>query len=188
MSDEPHQVPPATRFQPGLARRCFTALGLLIFNIFLIIPAMVGAAMLLSLYCMSIIVFVLGIAVTSSSLAGVSQLVLDGPMRQVILQKDPSLSGEPEKHRGRLRMEIHSSGVQISPEPGEQDDDAGHAIVSIGRDDGASDSRAKGVFKGSGFILGGIALVLLSMVITRFTWMGLKRYLRMNLNLLRTPE
>ncbi len=188
MSDDTHHLPAPAQLQPGLVRRCFTALGLLVFNIFLIIPTLVVAAMLFSLYCMSIIVFVIGIAVTSSSLAGVNQLVLDGPVRQVILQNDPSLSDEPEKHRRRLRIEIQSSGLQISPEPDESDDVASHAIVSIGRDDGASDSRAKGVFKGCGFIFGGIALVLLSMVITRFTWIGFKRYLRMNLNLLRTPE
>lgn len=174
--------------RPELARRGFTALGLLAFNFFLIIPAIVYAAMLFALYVVSIIVFVLGIAVTSSSLAGVNQLVLDGPVRHVILQKTLPPAGEAEHHRGRLRIEIHSSGLHVSPEPSGQDDAIGNALVSVGSNDGESDSRTVGTLKGIGFILGGIALVLLSMVVTRFTWLGLKRYVKMNASMLRAPE
>ena len=174
--------------RPELLRRGFTALGLLAFNFFLIIPAMVYAAMMLALYVVSIIVFVLGIAVTSSSLAGVNQLVLDGPVRHVIMQKGALPAGDSEHHRGRVRIEIHSSGLTILPEPSGQDDEVGNALVLVGSDEGESDSRSAGTLKGIGFILGGIALVLLGMVVTRFTWLGLKRYVKMNASMLRASE
>jgi hypothetical protein len=47
------------------------------------------------------------------------------------------------------------------------------------------ESRTTQTFFGLAMVLGGILLFLLSLVITKYTFIGLKRYLKMNLSLLR---
>ena len=46
-------------------------------------------------------------------------------------------------------------------------------------------SRGPQIAAGGGLVLGGIALFLMALVITRYTFIGIKRYLQMNLSLLR---
>ena len=48
-----------------------------------------------------------------------------------------------------------------------------------------ADSRTTQTLFGFGLVLGGIALFLLSLVVTRYTLVGLKRYLQMNRSLLK---
>jgi hypothetical protein len=198
MTDYPNPVAipvPATSVagMPGLAQRGFTALGLLLFNLFLILPAMLYAAMMCALYIVAIVVFVLGIALTSSSLAGVSEFVIDRPLRHIIVQENTAPAGAFEQ-ASRLRIDMRTSGVHIRSEPSEHDEKDGSVIVSIGNPEAGKadfrasrDSRNTATLKGIGFIGSGILLVLLSMVLTRFTWIALKRYFSMNLSLLRAP-
>ncbi|UUZ49012.1 hypothetical protein LP420_00110 [Massilia sp. B-10] len=47
------------------------------------------------------------------------------------------------------------------------------------------ESRATQVFIGIALVLGGIVLLLLSLVITRYTFIGIKRYIEMNISLLK---
>ena len=47
------------------------------------------------------------------------------------------------------------------------------------------DSRATQTLFGCGLILGGIALFLLALVISKYTLIGLRRYARMNMSLLK---
>jgi hypothetical protein len=47
------------------------------------------------------------------------------------------------------------------------------------------ESRTTQTIVGVGLVLGGILLFLLSLVVTKYTLLGLKRYVRMNLSLLR---
>jgi len=58
----------------------------------------------------------------------------------------------------------------------------GAVHITTGMDAG---SRTTQTLFGLGLVLGGIALFLLALVITRYTLVGLKRYLHMNLSLLR---
>jgi uncharacterized membrane protein len=58
----------------------------------------------------------------------------------------------------------------------------GAVHITTGMDAG---SRTTQTLFGFGLVLGGIALFLLALVITRYTLVGLKRYLHMNLSLLR---
>jgi len=177
------------RFMPARTNAVYhvrwfcSALGLMVVNLFMLIPAMAYAGIMFALYVSSIIVWVVGITVTSSSLAGVTELVIDGPIRHVIMQKhgdDPAGNAH-----GRLSIQIGADGIRISPEPGPHDEDIGHGTIVVGGDRMDVDSRGVGAMKGIGLILGGIALVLLSMVMTRLTWLGLRRWGRMNLKILR---
>jgi uncharacterized membrane protein len=171
---------------PNLVRLFFSALGLLVFNVFLIIPAFVYSMMLFALYVASVAVYAVGIAVTSSSLAGVNELAIDGPFRHVVMQKHESGKSHLDEMHGRLNLQFDSHGVRITPEAGFGDDDSGRSTVVIGPNDGFDeDSRTMGTVKGIGFILGGILMFLVSLVITRFTWIAIKRYAQMNYGLLR---
>lgn len=171
----------------NFARMFFSFVGLLVFNVFLIIPAFVYGAMMLCLYGAAIVAYVVGIAVTSSSLAGVNELVFDGPMRHVVVQKHQGADTESTEVRGKVNVEIGSTGVRITPEIGPLDEDVGRGTVIIGSGDAGigEDSRSTGAIKGVGLILSGILLILLSMVMTRYTWLGIKRYAQMNVSLLR---
>jgi hypothetical protein len=48
-----------------------------------------------------------------------------------------------------------------------------------------ADSRTTQTLVGFGMVLGGIALFLLSLVVTRYTVVGFKRYVQMNFSLLK---
>jgi len=48
-----------------------------------------------------------------------------------------------------------------------------------------AESRTTQTLFGFGMVLGGIALFLLSLVVTRYTLVGIKRYIQMNFSLLR---
>jgi hypothetical protein len=48
-----------------------------------------------------------------------------------------------------------------------------------------AESRTTQTLFGLGLVLGGIALFLLSLVITRYTFIGIKRYVQMNRSLLK---
>jgi hypothetical protein len=43
-----------------------------------------------------------------------------------------------------------------------------------------ADSRTTQTLLGIGMVIGGILLFLLSLVVTRYSWVGVKRYLQMN--------
>jgi hypothetical protein len=58
----------------------------------------------------------------------------------------------------------------------------GSVRISTGMD---ASSRSAQTALGLGMVLGGIGLCLLALTITRYTWVGLKRYLKMNWSLLR---
>jgi uncharacterized membrane protein len=174
---------PPTKNTVHYVRWFCSALGLMLVNFFLLIPAAFYAAMMFALYIGSIVVWVIGIAVTSSSLAGVTELVVDGPIRHVIMQK--YVDDDSDSSHGRLNLQINADGIRLTPESGPHDDDVGHGTVVIGGGRMDVDSRETGTLRGLGLILGGIALVLFSMVMTRLTWIGLRRWFRMNLNVLR---
>jgi uncharacterized membrane protein YjgN (DUF898 family) len=46
-------------------------------------------------------------------------------------------------------------------------------------------TRTSQIAVGAGMILGGIALMLIALVVTKYTFVGIRRYLQMNLSLLK---
>lgn len=196
----------------GLLRMLVSGVGLAIFNLFMIVPAMVYSALVLTVYVCALAFYLAGIATTASGLAGTNELVLDWPSRLVHIDDGDSR---------QLRIEIGDHGINVHPErrqpPALSSSDAGdagndedndkdndkdsdarrrHSRVLRGAEavaDGAvhittgmdAESRTTQTLFGFGLVLGGIALFLLALVITRFTLAGLKRYLQMNWSLLR---
>jgi len=186
----------------NLLRLMVSAVGLAIFNLFMIVPAIVYSALLMCLYVCALTFYLAGIATTASGLAGANELVLDWPSRFVTVDDDG---------RGRqMRVEIGSSGINITQErpqiadplpSADKADPEGDSRMQRSRalrgaealadstlrisTDMDAESRTTQTLFGFGLVLGGIALFLLSLVVTRYTFIGLKRYLQMNRSLLK---
>lgn len=193
-----------------VARALLSGIGLLVFNLFMLIPAAVYASLLMSLYLSAFGVYVSGIAVTASGLAGSSELVLSAPLTRMVIGDDGRPAGS------QTRISIGSNGIHVTDEQDASQappDEAGEPRAA-GPDDesGAAGeprsrvlrgaeamaerkiqittelepgSRTTQVLFGSSLILGGIALFLLALVLTRYTLLGIRRYVNMNLSLLK---
>jgi uncharacterized membrane protein len=184
----------------NVLRVMVSAVGLAIFNLFMLVPALVYATLVLCLYISALTFYVAGIATTASGLAGANELVLDWPSRFVTIDDDG---------RGRqLRVNIGSNGIVVNEErpqvadplPPEDKTDpdsrlersralrSAHALADstlrISTDMDA-ESRTTQTLFGFGLVLGGIALFLLSLVVTRWSLVGLRRYVQMNRSLLK---
>ena len=184
----------------NLLRVAVSAVGLAIFNLFMIVPAVVYSALLFALYVCALTFYLAGIATTASGLAGANELVLDWPSRFVTIDDDG---------RGRqMRIEIGDRGINVTqerpqvadplpPEDRTDGDDRlersralrsaealADSTLRISTDMDA-ESRTTQTLFGLGLVLGGIALFLLSLVITRYTFIGIRRYVQMNRSLLK---
>ncbi|WP_028102772.1 DUF1700 domain-containing protein [Pseudoduganella violaceinigra] len=192
-----------TRHPADLARTVVSLFGLGIFNLFMVVPAAVFSALLVSLYAAAFALYVSGIAVTASGLAGANDLVLTGlggPLRHAVAFIDNKTDDEARLH---TRISISDQGVDVLQEASpalrqelEQADshsekwlDGAEAMAESGvhiTSDLDNESRATQTAVGIGLVLLGIALSLLSLVATRYSLIGLKRYIQMNAALLRS--
>ncbi len=180
----------------NLVRMLVSVMGLLIFNLFMVIPAAVFGSLLAALYVGAFASYVGGIAITASGLAGANELVLDGPFRHVI-------EGNGDEG-SRTRVSIGETGIEVSQDKApeaeadsgrEGEEASGSRVVrGAGRVAGSGiristdmdeDSRATQTVLGLAMVLGGIVLFLVSIVVTRYAALGVKRYLQMNMSLLR---
>ncbi|MET3133166.1 putative membrane protein [Oxalobacteraceae bacterium GrIS 1.11] len=173
--------------------------GLGIFNLFMVIPAMVYSALLAVLYVAALSAYVGGIAITASGLSGANELVLDGPLRHVIVQDDKMGLDHPMQTRvsiGENSIQIYQEAAQSEAHAGQSDEDgapsqvikraeafAGRGVHISSDPDG--DSRGTQTSFGLAMVFGGICLFLLSLVVTKYTVIGIKRYIGMNFSLLR---
>ncbi|MGK5055319.1 DUF1700 domain-containing protein [Janthinobacterium sp. LB2P49] len=180
----------------NLLRLLVSLVGLTIFNLFMVVPAAVYAALLAALYAVGLSFYLAGIAITASGLSGANELVLDGPFRHVFVQDDEG--GE----RRETRITIGDTGIEVDHLPGpvkaESEPEApgassrvmerAEALAGGGiriSTDMDRDARTTQTIFGVGMLLGGIAIFLLSLVVTRYTLIGIKRYVAMNVSLLK---
>jgi uncharacterized membrane protein len=183
----------------NLLRLLVSALGLGIFNLFMVVPAIVYASLLASMYACALAFYVGGIAITASGLAGANELVLDGPLRHAIMSDQ-----DADESDTQTRVTIGEDGVRVFQEKipeqhpaatasGEAEAAepalrraeavAGRGIhISTSLDAG---SRATQTFFGLSMVIGSICLFLLSLVVTKYTVIGIKRYVEMNYSLLK---
>lgn len=183
----------------GFGRMLASLLGLAIFNLFMVVPAAVFSALLIAVYACSFGFYVTGIAVAASGLAGANEIVLSAPNHRFV---ETDEDGTTREARMQTRISIDQTGIHATQErsPGLEEElaedtsrsekllDSAEAMadgkVRITVDpEGAS--RAAQTAIGFGFVLAGIALFLLSLVVTRYTVLGLRRYLQMNRSLLK---
>lgn len=179
-----------------LLRLLVSGVGLAVFNLFMVVPAIVYASLLAALYACALALYFGGVVVTASGLAGANELVLEGPLRNFIYRDGGAAADEA----GQARVTIDETGVHVTENTQGDDLDPGagnsrsesvireaEAVaergvrISTGID---ADSRATQTALGLAMVLGGIALFLLGLVVTRYTVIGIRRYIQMNLSLL----
>jgi uncharacterized membrane protein len=237
-------------------RVLIAAMGLAIFNLFMVVPAIVYASLLFAMFVSSLAFYSAGIIITASGLSGANEVAISGPLREIFVHDDGDRRHVPTK------VLISSEGVRISTEPDHDDEGATEAAEAAGRiaeaagraaeaagaeaakagiaaaaaadsaasaeaaaaeeaardaeaaiDESESDerrtsrairrveavagegitistemddeSRATQTVVGLGMVLGGIILFLLSLVVSRYTFIGIKRYIQMNFSLLK---
>jgi uncharacterized membrane protein len=183
----------------NLLRMLFSGVGLTIFNLFMIVPAIVYSALLFALYVAALAFYLSGVAITASGLAGANDVVLDWPARFITVDDDGRAA--------QTRVLISEKGINVTQErarpadepEAEAEEDKNPPRASRVRrgaeavagntlritTDMDADSRTTQTVFGTGMVLGGIALFLLSLVVTRYTLVGIKRYVQMNFTLLK---
>lgn len=185
----------------NLLRLLVSLAGLAIFNLFMVIPAAVYAALLATLYAVGLSFYLGGIAITASGLSGANELLLDGPLRHMLIHDDDGGEGDDQR---QTRITIGDTGIEIDhlpgpvgtaphsrpspPSPSSRVIERAEALAGSGihiYTDLDQDARTTQTLFGMGMVLGGIALFLLSLVVTRYTLIGIRRYIAMNISLLK---
>lgn len=205
-------VPPTARRPRRVLRTLASLVGLSIFNVFMVIPALVYASLLATVYATAFGFYIGGVAVTASGLAGQGEVALQGPLRQLMALTHTHFDS-PEEENAALnwRLVISREGIEVlhndsegnegSTEIDRQADAAdrnsriwdraeaiaaGDVRVNSEFADGGSGARTAQSLVGLGLVLCGIILCLLGVVLTRYTLIGLRRYLALNAALLRS--
>jgi uncharacterized membrane protein len=204
----------------NLLRLFVSVLGLAIFNLFMVVPALVYSALLATLYACALAFYVAGIAITASGLSGANELVLDGPLRHFVINDDDADNMQtkvsigdngihvyqekrPREHANPAATTAQAGAAGDADADSEADADtedeaqagnssrvirraeavAGHGIhITTDLD---SESRTTQTVLGLGMVVAGIVLFLLSLVVSRYTLIGIRRYIAMNLSLLK---
>ncbi|WP_426210673.1 DUF1700 domain-containing protein [Massilia sp. TWP1-3-3] len=201
-----------TRKNPAnFVRMGFAAIGLLIFNLVMVVPAVVYAAVLASLYALGLALYLYGVVITASGLSGATEVKLDGPFKSMVIHDDDN---NDERRDGERQTKVAISGgnIQIYTEPvagalnkatadaadAEVDDSEGkqtiralrraEQVATIGvkfNTEMDEASRTTQTFFGFGLVLGGILMLLLCLMVTRYTFIAAWRYIEMNFSLLK---
>jgi uncharacterized membrane protein len=190
-----------------------SGLGLAIFNLFMIIPAFLYGVMLILLYVAALACYFGGIVMVAGSFAGVDELAFRVPFEQMVMAGPDELrSGrgarmhlgisdhgiQVEREDDTADTDIVRPSASASSQASSATSAASAPVASASSSPAASlppaprivieepdDGRALQAMRAIGLTLGGILLLLLCGVITRYTWIGLKRYVRMNISTLR---
>lgn len=183
----------------NLLRLIVSGLGLAIFNLFMIVPAAVYASLLAAMYAASFAFYIGGIAITASGLSGANELVLDGPLRHFVIRGKDMGDAQTKVTIGDTGIRVFQENAPdpLPPAHAAADTDAensqdvvkraeevagGGIRISTDMDAG---SRTTQTFFGLSMVVGAIILFLLSLVVTKYTFVGIKRYVQMNFSLLK---
>ncbi len=198
----------------NFVRMGFAAIGLLIFNLVMIVPAIVYAALLAGLYAFGLALYLYGVVITASGLSGATEIKLDGPFNHLVVDErgdDGKTTTRVAKRQTKVaisggNIQIYTEpvgGADVADEPGaEEGDEAARdeerrtmramrraeQVATIGikfNTEMDEASRTTQSFFGFGLVLCGILMLLLCMVVTRYTLIATKRYIDMNYSLLK---
>lgn len=198
------------RSPASFVRMLISGLGLAIFNLLMVVPAAVYLTLLTALYTVALALYIIGIAVTASSLAGANELVLDRPFGFVL-----SNDSDGSERLAQTHVSISERGITIKNDRREAEPEAdaeaeAEADADTDADgvrprpsqvmrraenvtarplrittDVGSGSRATQTAIGLLMVVGAILLLLVSLVVSKYTVRGFRRYLQMNLSLLK---
>lgn len=169
------QAGPAAKTASSAPRLFFSFVGLSIFNCFMLIPAFVFVMLLFASYVCSMSFMVAGSALTAASMANVNTITLNGARHAM--------------HRHHIRIDddesavirIGNGGVEVSASDS-GDKTRTDKDINVSIDD---DGRAPSFWKGILLIGAGIFLFLLNLVVSKYSFLGLKRYAIMNYTILK---
>lgn len=184
--DKRATAPPMPAARTGLA-----GLGPALWSLLMLAPALAYASLLAGLYAMALSVYLAGIAITASGLSGANELLLDGPLYDMIAH-----DGDDDDGPTRTRVSISDRGIHIqqeaAPGAGVQPD------ISVSSSSPRLIERAETVAGGSlrvstdidtrarvlqslfglGLVCGGIVLFLIALALTRHMLGAIKRRAR----------
>lgn len=190
-------------------------LGVLAVNLLMVIPAIAYSALLFASYFASLAMYVVGIVMTAIVLSGTPQINVDVPSHHRVhvggvLSENFSenLSENISRSHENVRVDITPTGITVDQgENGQAGSVAASMAASSASSTAASGSEKSSdkvnvddaaihvsignhltsihLFHGLAFLLGGIALLMFSLFMTKYTFIGCKNYLRWNLSLLR---
>lgn len=169
-------------------------IGLMIFNFIMIIPTFAYGIFLFASYLGSLAVWTAGVLVLAASMSGVPEISFKaGPHHW----HTHSHHGFDHKHHGlrNISVDVNERGIVI-------DKDGAKEIVDAVSNSGPSAMHFDGevstitiknqmkthhFFLGAGLLALGTGFMLLCLMMTRLTFIGLKKYLLWNLAVLRAP-
>ena len=179
-----------------LGRLVASALGLSIFNLFMVVPALVFASLLAAVFASGFAFYASGIVLTSSGLAGANEVVLPGPLRH---------GRADDEGGGPTVITVGTHGIQVQRAPAPETDPEGDAEAPPERDaraalrevrevaahgvrfynDMDNSARTANVAAGLGLVIASIGLFLVGLLVTALSARGLRRYVAMNIALLK---
>lgn len=175
----------------SMLRMAASTVGLAVFNLFMVIPAAVFAALVAALYATAFGLYLGGISVTASGLAGVNELEFVKP---AIYDSD----GTPVRSANVTRVTIGHSGVNVHKEQPEEANGIDSSASKVIRHEETVAGRGVRVYTdldthsrhtqsvvGVAMVAGGILVFLLCLVVTNYALIGFKRYVQMNVSLVR---
>jgi uncharacterized membrane protein len=117
-----------------------SALGLGIFNLFMLVPAVVYTALVACVYAAALAFYVSGIAITATGLAGANEVILDGPLSGLIAELGEEVDFSAPSNRTRIHIGEH--GIHITDEPREEHE-AGDIVAAAAQAGAAAREAGK---------------------------------------------
>lgn len=169
-------------------------IGLMIFNLFMIVPAFAYGIFLFASYIGSLAVWVAGVGVLAASMSGVPEVQFKGGPFHTHTHNH---HGYEVQHFGarNVRVDISENGITIDKEGAREAVDAitNSSENAMHFDQQRSTITVKNQMHGGHFFFGlallglGTGLLLVCLMLTRLTFVGFKKYLLWNLSVLRAP-
>lgn len=159
----------------NIARTFVSLIGLFFLNIFLMVPVTVYLALLGAAYAVSFAFFISGSAVSAAGLSGKDTVGLEPVLRNVILRHVHD-DDDVKEIADNSKVSIAHDGITVNSKNSKLQS---VQVANVG------DSRVAAVMVGIVLSILGIAMFLLSLIISKYTLIGLKRYVLFNWNILR---
>jgi len=168
-----------------VARVGMSGLGLAVMDFFLLIPGAIYLALMLAFYIASLAVYLSGIFVSASSLAGVNYIDIPA----YYLMNDHSVKGTTHLDIGSV--EIDSTDIGSEPEAEKQswaDTNSADHPPHFLRDKGfhiATHINQGSLWKGIGSTMAGMLMLVLCLLATRFTFGLLRQFVAWHFSVLK---
>lgn len=182
-------------FGPGNVFGFFVALiGVVIFNFFMLIPAVLYGVFLFCAYVGSMALYLSSTVMIAASLSGVPAMEFKLPGHHSYSHHQES-RGFRHSHMGSVTVDISDSGVQVNKGksdslihlPDVSDDAVFHSDTKPGTIHIKNRMEARHFFYGIGLLFAATGLLLLCLWLTRLTVLGFGKYLLWTVSLLRGP-